>query len=604
VSIGSVFVVSIAGARLPSDVESLLVSAYVDDSLHRPALFALRFRDPERIVLTKTGVEMGAAVTVSAMGPDGAAPPQALVTGEVTALEVEFDAGGTFTVIRGYDALHRLHRGRRTEAYTQVTASDVAKKVAARAGLSVGTVDATGTVYDHVGQGGQTDLEFLGALAREIGYETTVVDGKFNFRKPRPASDAPSAAGDTGDDPLVLDLGTDLLRVRCAVTSAEQVRQVEVRGWDVATKQALVGTAPAATVSAKLPLTPAALASAFGGPTHVVSDVPYGKQAEVDAAAKAVAERIAGTFAQFEGVARGNPRLRAGTAIALDNLGAPFDGKYTITTSCHRYDASDGYTTSFAVTGRQERSLLGLTSSRGSGRSTPGVVCATVSDVKDPLDQGRVKLTFPWLSDTYVSDWARTVQAGAGKNRGAMVVSEVGDEVLVAFERGDLRRPFVVGGLFNGVDVPKAGAVPLVDSGSGAINRRSMVSRKGHRIDLLDQDGKKEGLLLETGDGKLRLELDATGTKITVHSDGTVTIEGPKGIVVDAGTGKLELKGKEISLTATTGVTVDGGGGAVKVTAGTELALKGTMAKLEGSAQAELKAGAMCTISGALVKIN
>ena len=45
--------------------------------------------------------------------------------------------------------------------------------------------------------------------------------------------------------------------------------------------------------------------------------------------------------------------------------------------------------------------------------------------------------TFPWLSDDYVSDWARTVQPGAGKDRGAMVLPEVGDEVLVAFEQGD-----------------------------------------------------------------------------------------------------------------------------------------------------------------------
>ena len=346
------------------------------------------------------------------------------------------------------------------------------------------------------------------------------------------------------------------------------------------------------------------MAKVFGNPTHVVSDVPYGAQAEVDSVAKAVAEQIAGTFAQFEGVARGNPKLRAGTAIALDNLGAPFDGKYTITTSRHRYDAAEGYTTSFGVTGRQERSLLGLTSGRAGGRSTPGVVNAVVSDVKDPLNQGRVTVTYPWLDATYVSDWARTVQPGAGKDRGAMIVPEVGDEVLVAFERGDLRRPYVLGGLFNGVDTPKAGAVPLVDSGSGAINRRSVVSRKGHRIDLLDQDGKKEGLLLETGDGKLRLELDATGTKITVHSDGTVAIEGPKGIVVDAGTGKLELKGQEITLTASTGVSVDGGGGAVKVKAGTQLELTGLTAKLEGSTQTELKAGAICMITGALVKIN
>ncbi len=61
-----------------------------------------------------------------------------------------------------------------------------------------------------------------------------------------------------------------------------------------------------------------------------------------------------------------------------------------------------------------------------------------------------MKLTFPWLSDSYVSDWARTVQPGAGKDRGAMVLPEVGDEVLVLFEQGDIRRPYVLGGLYNG----------------------------------------------------------------------------------------------------------------------------------------------------------
>ena len=89
---------------------------------------------------------------------------------------------------------------------------------------------------------------------------------------------------------------------------------------------------------------------------------------------------------------------------------------------------------------------------------------AQVSDANDPMQQGRVKLTFPWLSETYVSDWARTVQPGAGKDRGAMVLPEVGDEVLVLFEQGDIRRPYVLGGLYNGVDTPPTGGVTLIDS--------------------------------------------------------------------------------------------------------------------------------------------
>jgi phage protein D/phage baseplate assembly protein gpV len=596
--------VTIDGSPLPDDVEQLLVEAYVDDNRNLPDMFVLRFRDANRLVLSKAAVKIGSRVKIGALSAD-THTPEPLISGEVTALEADVDATGTFTLIRGYDPSHRLFRGRHTEAYTQVTASDVAVKVARRAGLSLGKVDTTTTVFDHVSQGGVSDWHFLAGLAREIGYEVAVRDDKFEFCAPSPAGDAPAASG-TAANPLVLELGTDLLRFRSAVTSAEQVKEVQVRGWDIVQKQAIIGTAPARTTSADLPgANPADLAHVFGDLTYVATDVPYRLQAEVDVAARAVAEQIAGAFAEFDGVARGNPKIRAGMAVSIDNIGPPFDGKYTVTTSRHHFDPITGYVTHFAVTGRQERSLLGLTT----GSDVPdsqlvGVVIAKVSDVNDPQGDGRVTLTYPWLSDDYVSDWARTVQPGAGKDRGAMVVPEVGDEVLVAFEQGDIRRPYVVGGLYNGVDTPKAGPTDIVDSGSGEINRRSFVSRRGHRLDFLDQSGKTEGVTIRTGDDKLQLLMDATGTKLTLHSDGTVLVEAKQGVTVDAASSTVELKGGNIKLTGQNGVTIDGGGGAVKVTAGSELSLTGMSAKLEGSAQAEVKGGATCSISAGLVRIN
>jgi uncharacterized protein involved in type VI secretion and phage assembly len=198
-----------------------------------------------------------------------------------------------------------------------------------------------------------------------------------------------------------------------------------------------------------------------------------------------------------------------------------------------------------------------------------------------------VKLTLPWLSDDYVSAWARTVQAGAGRDRGALIVPEVGDEVLVVFEQGDLRRPYVLGGLHNGIDLPDSKGIAVIDSGSGAVNRRSTVSRRGHRIDLLDQAGQADGITLASGDGKLSLTIDATSTTVTVHADGTVKIEGSQGIVIDSAGAKLELKGGEISINATS-----------------NLQLKGANTTLEGSAQTQVKGGALCSVSAALVKIN
>ena len=402
------------------------------------------------------------------------------------------------------------------------------------------------------------------------------------------------------------DSGTDLLRFRSLITAAEQVKEVQARGWDLAQKKAFVATSPAKTTSAELAtISPADIAKKFGDPVYVASDVAYRTQAEVDGAAAAIAEQIAGAFAEFEGVARGNPKLFAGAAISIDNVGAPFDGKYTITTSHHRYDPNTGYTTSFSVTGRQERSLYGLTSGGGGGgRMGQGPVIAQISDANDPEQQARVKLTFPWLSDTYVSDWARTVQPGAGKDRGAMVLPEVGDEVLVIFEQGDIRRPYVLGGLYNGIDTPPTGGTKLIDGSSGAINRRSIVSRRGHRIDLIDEDGRTEGITLSTTGDKLQLKMDHVDTKITLHSDGKILIEGKGGIMIDAANSKLEMKGSEVSITATSGVKIDGGNGAVNLTSTGEVGLKGTTAKVEGSASAEVKASGILTLQGSLVKIN
>lgn len=580
------FQVTVDGTVLAADVAGLLVSAYVDDSRNLPDMFLLRFRDPDRVVISKSKVVIGSLVEV-AVRSGASSDSVPLIMAEVTALEAEFDASGTFTIIRGYDPAHRMFRGRRTETYTQVTASDVATKIAQRARVKIGTIDSTSTIFEQLSQCGVTDWQFLAGLSRGIGFHIAIRDGRFDFRRPQDAANAPDAVAGSETDPLVLRPGADLLRFRAAVTSAEQVKDVEVRSWDVAGKQPLVATAPSKTTSAVLPtVSPADMAKAFGDNTFVATGIPYRTQAEVDAAAAALADDIASTFAEFSAVARGNPALRAGAAFSLADVGKPWDGKYTISSSRHAYDPASGYTTAFAVTGPQERSLYGLTATGTNYSGTPGVVVGKVSDVNDPQHQARVKVTFPWLSDAYVSDWARTVQVGAGKDRGALVLPEVGDEVLVAFEH-DMRQPYVLGGLFNGVDTPKVGPTPVVDSGSGAVNRRSFVSRLGHRLDLLDQQGDACGINMTTADDGLRIQLDATGTQVTVHSDGSVLVEGGTGVVVDAGNSKLELKGGEVNVTAQGSLT-----------------LSGAQTKLEGTARTEVKGGSLCAVSAGMVTIN
>jgi uncharacterized protein involved in type VI secretion and phage assembly len=215
-----------------------------------------------------------------------------------------------------------------------------------------------------------------------------------------------------------------------------------------------------------------------------------------------------------------------------------------------------------------------------------------------------VRVTFPWLDDAFVSDWARTVQPGAGGGRGSLVVPEVGDEVLVAFEHGSFQLPYVLGGLYNGVDRPPRGDIDLIDTNSGAVNRRGFVSREGHRIETLEKAGGPTGVRLRTGDGALTVELDQQDTKIVVHSDGTVTVEAKRGVTVDAGTGTLQLTGQDVKISAKSGVTLDGGTGAVGVSTSAGVTVTGLSVSVSSSTSTEVKGGATCSVSAPMVRIN
>ncbi|MGH3769515.1 MAG: VgrG-related protein [Pseudonocardiaceae bacterium] len=596
--------VAVEGTPLPADVAVLLVHGIVDDSRVLPDLFELRFRDTAHIVLDKTGIKIGSKIKLSASSNEDNTPVP-LLDGEVTALEKEFDGTGTFTVVRGLDQSHRLTRGRRVAAYQQMTVSDVVKKVASTAGLPVGQIDPTTAVHKQFSQGNLTDWVFIKKLAADVGAGIAVVDGKLEFRRPKPSGSAPGTTTPATDDAMVLELGRNVLRMRAVVTSAEQVPSVEVRGWDPTTKRAVNGRAPVKTGSAEIGVKPADLAGSFGAQPLVATDMPYTSQNEVDDAAKALAEQVASGFAELDVLLHGNPKVRAGTAVTLNGVGKPFEGKYTVSASRHVFDPETGYTTRVTVSGAQDRTLLGLTGSgAGSATGGSGVVIGLVSDNKDPDKLGRVRLTFPWLDDRFVSDWARTVQVGAGHNRGAVIVPEVNDEVLVAFEQGSFQRPYVLGGLHNGVDTMPTGEVELVNANSGAVDRRAFVSRTGHALEMLESASGAQGVTIKTGDGKLFLQLDQRQTKITVNSDGSIIIKARNGVAVDAGTGSLQLTGQSVTIAAKTGVTVDGGGGEVKVGSNTKVSVEGPMVSVNGSASTEVKGGAMCNIQAAIVKIN
>lgn len=610
----SIVKVRVGSAELPDDIALMLVDGWVDQGVGVPAAFRLTFRDPKRRVLDRLGVQFGTRVVITPVA-DGKGIGKPLLTGEVTAMEADFDGTGSYTVIRGYDFGHRMMRQRRVAAYRNQKASDIARNLAGTDGVSVGRIDPTKGAYGFISQSNVTDWDFLARLADENNMVMYVdAKGKLRFVKPNPASGAPSPNTDGDQSAFVLQARHDIMRLRAAVTAADQVGEVESRGWNVTTKKKIVETAPAQTdPGITIGSTPGKAAGAFKSAKLVETAHPYDRQDEVRHAAKALAADVTSSFAELEISVKGSPDLRPGVPVALSDVGKPFEGKYTVTSARHHFGDSEGYRTWLTVSGRQWRSLYGLASGGGGAvdpagaTRLPSVANAIVTDVQDPLKQGRVKLQFPWLDDTYVSDWARSVQLG-GVAGGGIFPMDVGDEVLVAFDRGALDHPFVIGGLYNGRDVPTKNDVPLHDGLKKKAARHTLSDRTGNRVDLLSQrtGGRKQGVRIASGNDRLTINLDRTKTEITVDSKGSVTITGSRSVSVEAGT-SLTLEGRR-SVTIRSGgpLTMEGKGlvslkslgGVVDVNA------MGGALLMTSSGAATLTATGLATITAANTKIT
>ncbi|HEX6356356.1 VgrG-related protein [Actinophytocola sp.] len=557
-----------AGGPLPEPWPNQLVHCVVDENVGLPDAATLSFRDPNHELLTETRITIGTLLKVSVSTLDKQAQ-ELLFTGEVTALELDSDSTGSFTIVRAQSLAHRLFRGRKVAAFQNTALPAIVDKVLVGTGISRGRIEAPKIIYKHLAQANVSDWEFLQSLAQEHGATVRVDDkGRLDFVKPALASKAPPPSTTSAQSAFVLEYGENLMALRAVLTAADQVDAVEVRGWNVDTKQPVI---------AKHPLRPSTTVrpgfkntSNFGKTTLLVADTPYGNNAEANAAARSLAASMSAGLGEVEAVVEGNPLLRAGVPVTLANVGAAFSGRYTATAVHHVLDPNTGYRTTVLVSASPDRSLAGLTTGANAparGPRIPGVVTGIVTDIKETgrAQRGWVKLKFPWLDDkNYQTDWVRTVQLGG--QGGGVFGPDVDDEVLVGFEHGCLDKPYVLGGLYNGKDVPSPHTLPLVDRG-GKVNRRSLVSRKGHRLELIDGMIGPPGVRIASGNDRLEIRVDERHNKIdvTVFGPGgkgalsSMSLT-PQGITIDAGKGNLTLSGGTVSIDATGKVGINSAG--------------------------------------------
>ena len=191
------------------------------------------------------------------------------------------------------------------------------------------------------------------------------------------------------------------------------------------------------------------------------------------------------------------------------------------------------------------------------GRIT-GVVIGIVTNNNDPDRLGRVKVRFPWLSGSTESHWARVATPMAGNDRGLYFLPEVDDEVLVLFERGDVRFPFVIGALWNGEDQAPAG------NSDGKNSLRVIKSRSGHLIRFDDSENAQKIEIIDATTSN-RIVIDATTDTVTITADKNIVLEAPQG--------DIRLKARQVAIEASGNADVKAN--TMTVAAQGSLALKG-----------------------------
>ena len=293
--------------------------------------------------------------------------------------------------------------------------------------------------------------------------------------------------------------------------------------------------------------------------------------------------------------------------IKLEDCG-DLSGIHTVSGVVHVFDPSQGgFTTEVFCTGLDDRNLGSLATNAKPAERFYGIYPAIVSDIKDPKNLGRVRLTLPWLSKDYVTDWARVMQLGAGEKVGFQMMPRPKDEVVVAFENGQLDSPFVLGSVF-GNSTAKIPNTKVIENGQPVI--AALTTKAGHQL-LFDDSSDSSSITLQATNGdSCSIVLDAKkGITITTKGDRDVIINSASKVLVTTQK-DATIKAKDVTIDAAASVKLQGKSRIdvkapnVNVTADSSLRLKGTTVSVDASAALNLKAGGAVTIKGAVVKLN
>ncbi len=484
---------------------------------------------------------------------------------------------------------------RRHRTFTQMTASDIVKKILGEQGLD-GDVDSTSAQFEFLQQYAESDADFLGRLAAFSGCWFHFDGEKFLFKR---GFDSKNTV-DVDDSDLV-----DVV-LRCRVEDVQKKRGSYYNHELHDDPGNGVNNSKATDLPVK------GWKSVFSDPGNGDEEynLPFKKKDALDDYLSGQDGNTASDFLRAEGETH-NPMVVVGRTVVT---GDSILGKNMAVVGLEATFTGNVYSGRFEAIPNSIVMAPELPKSDYAVMLQPGVV----ADNKDELALGRVKVKFFWNSDeaTY---WARVLQAGAGgDSHGTHFTPRVGDSVLVGFENGDVSQPVVLGALYQSEKKPKF----ETDNGTEEV---LVAKTPVSTIHILDKQG-SEQILVSMNDTKNVIKMELSGPKITIESQSgtislhskTIEITADDKVAIKANTIEINSQqdtkvttGKDLSMTiggkSSESVSMDKSvtaGQKASITAGTEASISASVKASVTATQVESTAAATNTIKGATVMIN
>jgi phage protein D len=299
----------VSGTALDPKWRNSMIEMKVVDSLTLPDMALVRLKDPTGDAIDSHPLQLGKDLEIKASGK-GERATTSIFKGQIAAVEPEFGAQGVVISIRAYDKAHKLNRQRKTRTFQQMSASDMIKKIAGESGLSP-KAKSTSVVHEFFQQSNETDWDFAWRLALMHDFEVVVKDTTLEFRP----------ANDGGEGTVALKYQDSMISFRPRMSGVQQPKTVNIRAWDPKSKKVVNGSASSGVTTSQAGVQRSKVSNDLGGGTTAVADRVATNGGEANALAKSTLDRMSDAFFEADGVAFGNPKIKAGGKVQVAGVG-------------------------------------------------------------------------------------------------------------------------------------------------------------------------------------------------------------------------------------------------------------------------------------------